>query len=253
MTRGQQGFTLLELTIVFGLLAGFLVFLTQMLSTGVELFDEGESGQELADIGNAAAAGVVETLDGLVGPEREAYEPGEPDARVLVQWIPLGLARDDKMASRVHVVRGSVRLGAVEEAALLRGSLLGRAQQMEGSLEPEAIEARLSDLVARSPRRGRGELLLLPWPAGDPDGAFMELRKAILLPGHRIPIGRRRDVGLLEVDRLEAGPLGAETIVSLTEPIASGVLHFELLFWSQYTQSFEQTAGTVWRELQGNT
>ena len=42
ITGGREaGFTILELTVVLGLLGGFLVFLLQILSTGVELFDEG--------------------------------------------------------------------------------------------------------------------------------------------------------------------------------------------------------------------
>jgi len=238
MSHSERGFTLLELTIVFGLLTGFLVFLTQIMSSGVELFDEGESGQELADIGNAASATVTETLSDLVGPEREAYEPGEPDARVLVQWVPLGLNSDDKAATRVQAIRGTARLAPAEETALLRSSLRQAAAEMEGSLEPDAVAARLTELVAAAPRRGRSELLFLPWPAGDPDGAFLELRAAELLPGHRIQIDRRRDVGLLEVDHLDQGPLGAAQVLSLTEPVASGLLHFEVQLWSQYTRSF---------------
>ena len=243
-TPAAGGFTLLELTVVFGLLAGFLVMLTQMLSSGVELFDEGETGQELADLGNVVATSAAKSLGDLVGPEREGYHKGPPDARLLVQWVPLGLSADEQQtAGTVQAVRGTVRLDEVEESALLSVALRSRAEQMEGSMEPEDIQARLDDLLARAPRTGRGEMLLLPWPSGDPDGAFLELRQAVVLPDHRIVLGgesRRRTVGLMEVDRLDRGPLRSEHIESLTRPIATGLLHFELSFWSQYTKSFDQ-------------
>lgn len=239
--KGSRGFTLLELTIVFGLLAGFLVMLTQMLSSGVELFDEGESGQELADLANVAATAASSSLNDIVGPEREGYEKGAPAARLLVQWVPPGLLRADQGGGgSVQAVRAAVRLDEVEESALLARSLLPQAQQMDGSTEPEAVQARLADLVAGAPRTGRGEMLLLPWPAGDPDGAFLELRKVVLLPGHRIPIDRRRSVGLMEVDFLEDGTLPRELVEDLTTTIATGLLHFEVSLWSQHTRSFDQ-------------
>ena len=47
--RAQSGFTLLELVVVMGLLSTFLLLLVQLVSSGAKLFDEGESGQDLAD------------------------------------------------------------------------------------------------------------------------------------------------------------------------------------------------------------
>ena len=45
----QAGFTLIELVVVMGILAGFLVMLVQLVDTGLRMFGEGELGQQFAD------------------------------------------------------------------------------------------------------------------------------------------------------------------------------------------------------------
>ena len=97
-SRGAAaGFTILELTVVLGLLAAFMVFLIQLMTTGVELFDEGEEGQELSDLANTAGGAVRETMADLAGPRRSAFEPGKPDARLLVQWYASAKGASEKL------------------------------------------------------------------------------------------------------------------------------------------------------------
>jgi hypothetical protein len=234
--RTMQGFTLLELTVVMGLLAGFLLFLTQLLSGGVSLFQEGETGQELADVANVAARAAEESLGDMIGPAHESYEPGPPDARLLLQWVPLGLAQQAGTA-RVQALRATVRLDPWQEEDLLRALYHKVAEEAPGSRAPEEVEKRLAELVDAAPRRGRGDMLLLPWPAGDPEGAFLELRRAVLLPGQTIEVGAQRRLALFDVEQLEQLP--AQTVRGLSTPVATGLLHFELAFWSQLTRKWE--------------
>ncbi len=239
----QSGFTLLEVTVVIGLLAGFLVFLTQLLAGGVELYDEGESGQELADIGNAAASAAVACVEDLVGPEKPAFDAGPPDARLLVQWIPLGMAAEGDEATRVQVLRSTVRVREDQETALLERSLRAESAAMGEEPDDELIAAQRAEQLAGMTRRGRAEMLLMPWPAGDEEGAFLELRRGLWLIGERIPIDRRKDVALMEIERLEDRTLRPERFPELTELVATGLLHLEFQLWSQYTKSFDRAAG----------
>ena len=121
--RGEGGFTLLEVTVVLGLLASFVLFLTQILASSVELLDEGETGQELADLGHAAGDATVAAMEDMVGPRWVRFERAQPDARLVVQWVPLGLSKFPT-ATRVQVMRASVRLTPTAETALLKEKLL---------------------------------------------------------------------------------------------------------------------------------
>jgi len=77
----------------------------------------------------------------------------------------------------------------------------------------------------------------VPWPAGDPDGAFLELRRGLWLPGQNIELDRRRQVPLFAIE--DVARLPAELVVADTEPLVAGLLHVEFSFWSQYTRSFD--------------
>lgn len=244
------GFTMIELTVVLGLLAAFMMFLLQLLSTGVSLFDEGEAGQELADIGNTAAAAARDSVADMAGPRRQSYEPGRPDARLLVQWVPLGLGEPGAAGALVQAVRATVRISQAREDLLLRGVLHADALETAESLAPPDVEARLTELVAQAPRQGRADMLLMAWPAGDPDEAFLDLRRGLWLPGQRIALDRRRAVELMELDRIDERGLSVGVVEASTTPIASGLLHVEFAFASQYTTSFEARGEgrpeTVW-------
>jgi prepilin-type N-terminal cleavage/methylation domain-containing protein len=241
-TSTQAGFTLLELTVVLGVLAAFTLFLIQILIGGVELFDEGESGQTMADRTNVAAQSTREALESMVGPVRPSFERGPPDARLLVQWTPLGLVQDEP-AALVQALRSTVALDPVTEDRLLARVLREQAVASAASGSDDAVGARLAELVAAAPRTGRGGMLLLPWPAGDADGALLDLRIGRFLPGERIAVDRRRSVSLIDVADLRDDPVSAELLRAHTELLASGLLHVEFRMWSQYTRDFEGRPG----------
>lgn len=236
------GFTLLELTVVLGLLGVFSVFLVQLLAGAVSLFDEGESSQELSDRAAAAADAVRESIEALAGPSEPGLELDGVSARLLVEQAPLGLG-DPRTAALVQVVRATVHVDAATESELWRRLLLERARDTATTTSPEDVAQRLEELVEQAPRHGRALMLLLPWPAGDPDGAFLELRRGWLAPEERIDLGKRRQVGLFEMPLLETGEVDRETILAVTEPIAVGLLHVELAFASQFTRDWSAPPG----------
>lgn len=240
--HGQAGFTLLELTVVLGLLAAFTLFLIQILIGGVRLFDEGETGQALADRANVAADGVSAALDSMIGPERESFEPGPPDARLLVQWVPLALNTEKPLAV-VQAVRATVALRPLDEEQLLARSLLPKAIATAATGGDEDVQARLEELLVQAPRTGRGAMLLLPWPApGDPEGAFLDLRRGLFLPDAEVAVDKQRSVSLIEEPELTEGGITPELILQNSEPIVSNLLHVELALWSQNTRGWDGAA-----------
>ncbi|MDA1223229.1 MAG: prepilin-type N-terminal cleavage/methylation domain-containing protein, partial [Planctomycetota bacterium] len=90
LRRGDAGFTLLELVVAMGLLSGFLLMLVRLLTTGADLFDEGERGQELLDRSAAAVRTAQRALTDTCGPRLVGRPDGRTDARLLVQTIPTG-------------------------------------------------------------------------------------------------------------------------------------------------------------------
>ena len=230
------GFTLIELTVSLGLLGGFVLFLVQLLSTSISVFEEGETGQETADRVASASTAVEGAFADLLG-DPTATERRPPTARLLVQWVPLGFAAAPE-TPHVQIVRASVRLSEGEEERLLRRKLLPEAQRTARTSSDADVAERLERLVATTPRIRRGEMLLVPWPAGD----FLELRRGLFLPDQRIPIDEQRDVALFEPETLGGVEFPPEAILAATEPFASGLLHFEIRFRSQYTKDFESLA-----------
>jgi len=232
----QGGFTLIELTIVMGLLSGFILFLVQLLNTGVSLFDQGQASQELSDRSSTASLAARDAIRSMVGPRQETYSKGQPTTRLLVEWGPLELR--EGTGAQVQVVRTTAQIDDTLERELLARSLREQAIETADSLAPEDVAQRLSDLVAAAPRQGRAEMLLIPWPAGDADGAYLDLRRGLFLPGQRIPLSRRDQRSLMDIDDLVYGAIPNGLIEEVTEPVAVGLLHIEFSFWSQYTRSW---------------
>ena len=252
--QDAAGFTLLELVVVMGLLAGFCVMLVQLLTSGVRMFEEGEDGQALADRGADAARLVAQQWADMLGPV--STQPGVPQSRLLVQWVPLGWdgsllepaaassqrppgsSSDDSLASPpthyVQMLRALVRIGEEEERELLE-------RHWAGQLEGQGEDRGLASELARIPRGGRARLWLLPWPAGDGEGAYLQLRSGLFLPGTRI------DTGEEEVDPMQvvspSDELSAELVEQLTEPVLSGLLHVEFALWSQNTRGWDADPG----------
>ena len=234
--RGNEGFTLLELVVVMGLLAAFCVMLLQLMTSGLRMFEEGEDGQALADRGANAARVVRKQWTDMLGPI--STERGLPQSRLLVQWMPLGLdhgGEDDVAPTRVQMLRALVRINEDEERALV-----------ERQLEVESDQELAAELAGIS-RGGRARLWLLPWPSGDADGAYLQLRRGLFLPGAILDID---GVGLDPMRVVEPSQeLDAELVSLLTEPVVEGLLHVEFALWSQNTLGWDRPGEDGPRDL----
>jgi prepilin-type N-terminal cleavage/methylation domain-containing protein len=233
--RGDAGFTLLELVVAMGLLSGFLLMLVRLLTTGADLFDEGERGQELLDRSASAVRVAQRALTDTCGPRLIGRPDGRTDARLLVHSIPTGVGEG---AARVQLLRSTENLDPALEDSILRTAFEAEAAA-EGLRDDEAERA-VRDRLAAWPRSGRGEVQLFPWPVGE-DGVFFELRRRdlptdpMLYPVDELPVLDIRDPEDLDVD--------FEKLVLGSRSIARGLLHFELRFWSQRTRTW-QLVGT---------
>jgi hypothetical protein len=245
------GFTLLELTVVMGILAGFLVMLVQLVDAGLTLFGEGEAGQALAD----RAARVEQVLGGELRALRGSGGGEVVDDRLLVQYLPIGLpARPEPQATFVQVLRGAVHLPPERELPLRELRVRLRLLQDQPNLTPEEIDRELAVAMATEPMVGLGTVLLVPWRQEGSDDGLLELRAAWFLPRQELPVGDRL------VDPMTApvpgqDPLPGAAVYQFTAPILSDLLHVEFLFWSQRTRSWSSTgpAGPerIWDSARG--
>lgn len=248
--RSVAGFTLIELVLVMGILSGFLLLLTRLLGAGVDVFEEGEQGQALADRAQAAANAVETELRALQGP-RPAIEPGTLDARLLVQWLPHALVdRPPPTLSWNQVLRADAALTPDQERDLLQASLRSRAEQEVGEQGEAAVQARLQELLAATARQGRCGFWLLPWPTGDQDGAYLELRTARFLPGQLVEVGQDQFVDPMLVPLPGSAELPSAVVDRFTRVLLPDLLHFELRFWSQQTAAWSG-AEVVWDSARG--
>ena len=247
LRRGDAGFTLLELVVAMGLLSGFLLMLVRLLTTGADLFDEGERGQELLDRSAAAVRTAQRALTDTCGPRLVGRPDGRTDARLLVQTIPTGTGEG---AGRAQLLRSSENLDPALEDRLLRAAF--EAEAAAEGLRDDEMERAVRERLAAWPRSGRGEVQLFPWPVGD-DGVYFELRRRdlpadpMLYPAEEIPVLDVRDPENMDVD--------FERLVLGSRVVARGLLHFELRFWSQRTRTW-QLVGTegperVWDSARG--
>jgi prepilin-type N-terminal cleavage/methylation domain-containing protein len=236
------GFTLLELVVAMGILSGFLIMLVQFVDSGVRLFREGESGQNLADRGLSAQRLVEQELRQLRGIGTR-IEPGPPGERLLVQWLPLGLpARAEPATPRTQVLRSAVHLDPAVELALQATAFAVRAEQELRTSDPKTIAARVEELQATEPLHGTGGLLLLPWPVGPVTDGNLELRVGRFLPGQLVR-DRDRFVDPMTVAVPGSEEFPAAAVHAATEPLLSGILHCEFQFWSQNTRAWDGGAG----------
>ena len=231
--RRAGGFTLIELVLVMGLLSAFLLMLVQILSSGVGLFRQGESGQFEADRAGSASRTVQRLFDELAGPNHYDWELAPPDVRMVVLEDRLGAT------GRVPVVRVTVRPQEREVRQHWRRELAARADTAIDAAElGMSLEDYIADLVEDLTRDARAELLMLPWPR-EKDGALLELR-----------VRKFHGVGpldpLLGADDEDDAPgflaplLAGETFTANWEPadrwvrkntevVAAGLLYFDLL------------------------
>ncbi|MBK8978076.1 MAG: prepilin-type N-terminal cleavage/methylation domain-containing protein [Planctomycetes bacterium] len=245
----EGGFTLLELVIAMGLLAAFLTMLVQLVGGGASLFDSGERGQELADRALTASRAAEGALQSTAGPRVDALA-GEAavDARLIVHRVVAGVATPvGPPPPRLPVLRSTARLAPADEERLLEGALrelVADELRLDVSRvgpdgDPDAI-ARLDELRAAWPLRGRGELLMAAWPVDD-TGVYLALHVGErLADADLLAEGERRLVDYADLDDLA---LDAGTLRARTRVVATGLLHFDLELWSQFTTDWDAGSG----------
>lgn len=249
------GFTLIELVVVMGILTGFLMMLTQLVGSGMTLFTSGEISQSLADRTNQARRVITTELSALRG-DAAGRDRTVAEDRLLVQELPIGLpARPEPRATRVQVVRAAVHLSPEREEQLVEAMLVARLAADQPDLSPVDLQARLTELRAREPMRGIGNLLMLPWRQEGKDDALLELRAGWFLPGQQVPSGRDELVDPFEVFVPGGSELPALVVHSITTPILRDLLHVEFRFWSQTTTTWRESASggalSVWDSTRG--
>lgn len=228
----QAGFTILEIVVVMGLLASFVLMLVQLTGSGVEMFAKGQRGQHLADRAMLAARAVEAELGRMVGPARIAYEPQDPDARMFLGYENIGFARDGEEHDRVQVLRATVGLTEHEETELLKAPIRESILEEVGEIDPIEFEKMLAAELASTPRFGRGDLLMLPWPV-DKAGVFFELRRGVF-------IHNRDEVSIMEETDFGSESFPASVVPHVTEVVATGLLHIEFALWSPRSISWGQ-------------
>lgn len=250
----QLGFTLLETLIVLGLLTSFCLFLAQILRTGVTLFGEGEIGQDLSDRAHNAASAVEDSLHAMLGPTRDLDEGQPPEARLFLTAVfgpnapaktaaPKGSAAGAAAAKPPYpFLVSSVRLDADQETALLVKRFRDEVRAtLRGKSETE-IDIKVREALRDAPRSGRGAMWLFAHPQGDPEQAYLEIRRRLFLGGQRAPV---LGPGGVEggVDPLFCESDGAFSAIPKywedSEVLAANVLHLEFAFWSQYTRTWD--------------
>ena len=241
--RGQAGFTLIELVVVMGILAGFLVMLVQLVDTGLRMFGEGELGQQFADRTSRAQRVITTELQALRGSSTGRDRDGFGD-RLVVQSLPIGLPpRPELNATHVQVLRASIHLPVDRELALQDVFLAEQIHRESPTLDAAAVEAKVAERKLVEPLRGIGNLLLVPWRQQGTDDALLELRVGWFLPGQRVPLGPDKEIDPFEVPVPGSPDLPGLLVYSITMPLLQDLLHVEFLLWAQQTRSWDTHGG----------
>ena len=243
LPREQSGFTILEVTVVMGLLSVFMMFLLQIMFTSTGIFQEGQEGQDLSTRALAASRALETAVEDMVGPTRES-RTRPSDARMICQWEPLGLVAQE-MQTEGQVLRSTVRIDKEQEKALLREQLIASGEFL--AHEQDAIDETLELMIAMAGYGGRADMLLLPWPQGDAEGAYMELRHGLFLPERAMPFAEAEGRSLMRLDGLVE--LSPALVLDQTTVLASSLLHVSFDFASQFTRGWSDPIRgpeTVW-------
>ena len=244
-TRTEDGFTLIELIVVMGILSGFLMMLVSLVDSGLTMFRDGETSQVLADRCARAQQVLRDELSTLRG-SSTGRDRAEVEDRLVVQMLPIGLPYTPaRGATLVQVLRGAVHLAPDRELAIAGKRIAAEVFQEDTSLTPEEVLAEVEKRAAREPLRGIGNLLMLPWRQEGDDDALLELRAGWFLPGQRLPSGPNQFVDPFDVVVPGGDELPGVMIYELTEPILSNLLHVELGLWSQRTTSWGDARGPL--------
>jgi prepilin-type N-terminal cleavage/methylation domain-containing protein len=234
-TRRDDGFTILELTVVMGLLSVFMMFLLQIVFMTTEIFQTGSADQETSARLIAAGRPVEEAVRDMIGPSREDKHQAS-DARLLVQWLPIGLAAKGA-SGQIQVLRSTVHVPKFVEKQLLTTMFRGPVVEEIGDNDPQQVRATIEKMILSSGFKGRGEMMLIAWPEGDAEGAYFTLRRGVFLPDQPLPFREADGKSLLEVRDLVT-EFPAKHVVQNTEVIATGLLHLSYRLASQYTENW---------------
>lgn len=230
----EQGFTLLELTVAMGLLTIFMLFLVQILMTSTGVFRDSQDGQVLAQRGLATTRPLEAALHSMLGPTYESRTEGS-DARLLVQWVPAG-ADPKAAAAEVQALRATTAIDPAEERQLLGRMLRRAAADSLGSLMEETDLQRAVDaMLQKRGLLGRAEMLLIPWPAGDPENAYFDLRRGYFLLDEPLPWPEAGGATLMMIREIGGDDFPGKYVPEFTDVIATGLLHLSYRLASQST------------------
>lgn len=229
------GFTILELTVVMGLLSVFMMFLLQIVFTTTEVFRTSQEDQETAAKLIAVGRPAEQAVRDMIGPTHEAKHQAS-DARLLVQWAPIGLLSKGA-AGQIQVLRSTVHVPKHAEKQLLSAQFRGLVEEELGDGDPQQVLAAIGKMIRGTGFKGRGEMILIAWPEGDEEGAYFTLRRGVFLPGQPLPFREAGGKSLLELRDLVT-EFPAKHIVANTEVLATGLLHLSFRLASQYTENW---------------
>lgn len=227
----EHGFTLLELVLVMGMLAGFLGMLVQILSAGTSLYSEGEAGQEMADRARTTRHRIRDGLADIAGPKQPVGDgagANRPSSRMVLQrlQLPADPAREALRGGKVPFLRVTVAIDKATEADLVRPALRDALIQSGAAYNDE--DAEVARLLAGYPYTGRGTLLV--WVDREAEPGFLQLRRLLLPAGQTIALDPE---GEEQADPMDL-PLpfveepGWEQLRALSAPWCTRLLHLDL-------------------------
>jgi len=229
------GYTLVELLLAMGLFSLLGVGMVALLSRASDLLTVGASSAETLDslqTFSEAFGDDVATLYTM--PDSET---GRPDVRLYSDVVTCKLS--DQKDERARIRRlFFVRLIPREGTAPMTRRA-GASLEAKGVLDQQNDGAEVADGMLRA----TGGLMEVVWAAVPEDP--QDLATMRLYRGYRSPIG---GAGSLLPTRVstdpgatvdERGPRDAAEIKDVAKPILSGVLHFDVAFWSRKTTTWE--------------
>lgn len=252
-TAGTAAFTLVELLVVMGMLSVFLMFLTQILSDALTVWQRGEERVSLEDRAASAIDMVTSDLPCMTAVsdrqfasarterfERTRNRAGAPalSGRLYAQWIPFlpnAKPAPEEVAGAqpgacdwFPEVRFVCTLDGGETAGILRARVAQEIRDSEGAIDPDEMRQRVADRLRDIPPRHPAELALRVLPTGEENGCYLALfrQRRLLLPGAK---GRWVDGAALPAP---------------STALLSNLLYVEFLFRSQYTESFAARRGS---------
>ncbi|HHI79081.1 MAG TPA: hypothetical protein ENK02_03805 [Planctomycetes bacterium] len=243
---GEGGFTLLELLVSMGLLSMFFVFLIQILSNGLRIWQTGEGRVALESRAQAALDLLSEDLRRIAPLDDQVYDLSRASRfrRLTGTKVPLGgrfRAELQPFGPRAKPAKGEAVLEFPERfdwyprlrfVSILRASEAGRLlreallKEGEAGKDPESPEFQIKLAERRGLRRGEVLLSLEPEGEGSP---YLRLRRQVRLLDARV---KERWVDAPVLGEIPGG-----------EILLTKILHAEFRFRSQFTEEMDRRVG----------